>query len=164
VSRRRNARHVAGHEYGPRRLAEHCHSNTPRDTISRLETLSLMSGLDLPVRVISKQIASAVQIIVQQARLSDGSRKITHITEVQGMEGDTLLLQDLFLFEQKGRGPDGKSLAGTISTGFPSQVRGRYRSRRLSAATRSFCSRLNLNGRKADFVRVRKSHEFRGIK
>ncbi|HEX8237493.1 MAG TPA: CpaF family protein [Abditibacteriaceae bacterium] len=94
------------------------HSNTPRDTISRLETLSLMSGLDLPVRVISKQIASAVQIIVQQARLSDGSRKITHITEVQGMEGDTLLLQDIFLFDQKGRGADGKIIGRHVSTGF----------------------------------------------
>jgi pilus assembly protein CpaF len=94
------------------------HSNTPRDTISRLETLSLMSGLDLPVRVISKQIASAVQLIVQQSRLSDGTRKITHITEVQGMEGDTLLLQDLFLFEQKGRGPDGKIIGKHVSTGF----------------------------------------------
>jgi pilus assembly protein CpaF len=94
------------------------HSNTPRDTISRLETLSLMSGLDLPVRVISKQIASAVQIIVQQARLSDGSRKITHITEVQGMEGDTLLLQDIFLFDQKGRGADGKIIGKHVSTGF----------------------------------------------
>ncbi|HEX8552317.1 MAG TPA: CpaF family protein [Abditibacteriaceae bacterium] len=94
------------------------HSNTPRDTISRLETLSLMSGLDLPVRVISKQIASAVQIIVQQSRLSDGSRKITHITEVQGMEGETILLQDIFLFEQKGRDENGKIVGRHRSTGF----------------------------------------------
>lgn len=94
------------------------HSNTPRDTISRLETLSLMSGLDLPVRVISKQISSAVQLIVQQSRLSDGSRKITHITEVQGMEGDTILLQDIFLFEQKGRSEDGKIIGRHRSTGF----------------------------------------------
>ncbi len=94
------------------------HSNTPRDTISRLETLCMMSGLDLPVRVISKQISSAVQIIIQQARLSDGSRKITHITEVQGMEGDTLLLQDIFIFDQKGRGPDGKVIGRHRCTGF----------------------------------------------
>ena len=94
------------------------HSNTPRDTISRLETLCLMSGLDLPVRVISKQIASAVQIIVQQARLSDGSRKVTHITEVQGMEGDTILLQDIFLYDQKGRGQDGKIIGAHKATGF----------------------------------------------
>lgn len=94
------------------------HSNSPRDTVSRLETLCLMSGIDLPIRVVSKQIASAVQIIVQQSRLSDGSRKITHITEVQGMEGDTLLLQDIFLFDQKGRGPDGKIIGRHRSTGF----------------------------------------------
>ncbi|MDQ3814288.1 MAG: CpaF family protein [Armatimonadota bacterium] len=94
------------------------HSNTPRDTISRLETLSLMSGLDLPVRVISKQISSAVQIIVQQARLSDGSRKITHITEVQGMEGETILLQDIFVYDQKGRSPDGKVIGKHRATGF----------------------------------------------
>ncbi len=94
------------------------HSNTPRDTISRLETLSLMSGLDLPVRVISKQISSAVQIIVQQSRLSDGSRKITHITEVQGMEGDTILLQDIFIFDQKGRSGDGKVIGRHRPTGF----------------------------------------------
>lgn len=94
------------------------HSNSPRDTISRLETLSLMSGLDLPVRVISKQIASAVQIIVQQARLSDGTRKITHITEVQGMEGETILLQDIFVFDQKGRGADGKIIGQHRKTGY----------------------------------------------
>lgn len=94
------------------------HSNSPRDTISRLETLSLMSGLDLPVRVISKQIAAAVQIIVQQARLSDGSRKVTYITEVQGMEGDTILLQDIFVFDQKGRSADGKVIGRHRPTGF----------------------------------------------
>ena len=94
------------------------HSNTPRDTISRLETLCLMSGLELPIRVISKQISSAVNLIVQQSRLSDGSRKVTHITEVQGMEGDTLLLQDIFLFEQKGRSADGKVIGRHRATGF----------------------------------------------
>ena len=94
------------------------HSNTPRDTISRLETLCLMSGLELPIRVISKQISSAVNLIVQQARMSDGSRKITHITEIQGMEGDTLLLQDIFIFEQKGRSSEGKVIGKHRATGF----------------------------------------------
>jgi pilus assembly protein CpaF len=94
------------------------HSNTPRDTISRLETLCLMSGLDLPVRVISKQISSAINLIVQQARLSDGSRKITHITELQGMEGETVLLQDIFVFEQKGRDADGKVVGQHRATGY----------------------------------------------
>lgn len=94
------------------------HSNSPRDTISRLETLCLMSGLDLPVRVISKQIASSIQLIIQQSRLSDGSRKITHITEVQGMEGDTILLQDIFTFELRGRAIDGKVIGEHVTTGY----------------------------------------------
>jgi pilus assembly protein CpaF len=77
-----------------------------------------MSGLDLPVRVISKQISSAINLIVQQSRLSDGSRKITYITEVQGMEGDTILLQDIFTFEQKGRSQDGKIIGRHKASGF----------------------------------------------
>jgi len=75
------------------------HSNSPRDTLSRLETLVLMAGFDLPVRAIREQISSAVDLIVHQARLRDGTRRITHITEVEGMEGDTITLQDLFLFD-----------------------------------------------------------------
>lgn len=94
------------------------HANSPRDTILRLETLCLMSGLDLPVKVIRQQIQSAVQLIVQQARLSDGKRKIMAITEVQGMEGDTILLQDLFEFEQKGRDATGKVIGRHRCTGF----------------------------------------------
>jgi pilus assembly protein CpaF len=94
------------------------HSNSPRDTISRLETLCLMSGLDLPVRVISKQISSSIQIIIQQSRLSDGSRKVTHITEVQGMEGDTILLQDIFLYQQYGRTIDGSVIGEHVTTGY----------------------------------------------
>src|SRR5579875_1457170 len=77
------------------------HANSPRDMLSRLETMVLMAGMDLPVRAIREQIASAVDLIVQQSRLRDGSRKITAITEVQGMEGDTITLQDVFLFEQE---------------------------------------------------------------
>lgn len=75
------------------------HANTPRDTLSRLETLTLMAGFDLPVRAIREQMASAVDVIIQIARLRDGSRRITHITEVQGMEGDVITLQDVFLFD-----------------------------------------------------------------
>jgi pilus assembly protein CpaF len=84
------------------------HANTPRDTISRLETLVLMSGLDLPIHVVREQIASAIDLIVQQSRLSDGSRKVTQITEVMGMEGDTIVLSDLYKFEASGIGKDGK--------------------------------------------------------
>jgi pilus assembly protein CpaF len=75
------------------------HANTPRDTLSRLETLVLMAGFDLPVRAIREQIASAIDCIVQLTRLRDGTRRITHITEIQGMEGDVITLQDVFLFD-----------------------------------------------------------------
>jgi pilus assembly protein CpaF len=77
------------------------HANTPRDMLARLETMVLMAGMDLPVRAIREQISSAVDVIVQQSRMRDGSRKVTHITEVQGMEGETVILQDIFLFEQE---------------------------------------------------------------
>jgi len=83
------------------------HANTPRDTISRLETLVLMAGLDLPINVVRKQIVSAINLIVQQARLRDGSRKVTNITEVQGLEGETVILQDILSFEDQGE-QDGK--------------------------------------------------------
>jgi pilus assembly protein CpaF len=78
------------------------HANTPRDTLSRLETMCLMAGIDLPVRAIREQIAAAVDVIVQQSRMKDGSRRITAVTEVQGMEGDVIVMQDIFVFEQTG--------------------------------------------------------------
>ncbi len=78
------------------------HANTPRDMLSRLETMVLMAGMDLPLRAIREQISSAVDLIVHQNRLKDGTRKITHITEVQGMEGDVIVMQDIFVFEQTG--------------------------------------------------------------
>jgi len=76
------------------------HANSPRDTLSRLEVMCLMAGMDLPVRAIREQIASAVDAIVQQQRLRDGSRKILNITEVQGMEGEMITMTDIFEFEQ----------------------------------------------------------------
>jgi pilus assembly protein CpaF len=78
------------------------HSNSPRDTLARLETMVLMAGVDLPVRAIREQIAAAVDVIVHQSRMKDGSRRITAVTEVQGMEGDVIVLQDIFTFEQSG--------------------------------------------------------------
>lgn len=84
------------------------HANSPRDALSRLETMVLMSGLELPVRAIREQVSSAIDIIIQQSRLKDGSRKVTHITEVQHMEGDTITTQDIFKFEQTGVDADGK--------------------------------------------------------
>src|SRR5690606_9457379 len=78
------------------------HSNSPRDTLARLETMCLMAGVELPVRAIREQIAAAVDLIIHQARLKDGSRKIVAVTEVQGMEGDVIVMQDIFVFEQTG--------------------------------------------------------------
>jgi pilus assembly protein CpaF len=84
------------------------HANSPRDALSRIETMALMAGIDFPIRVIREQIGSAVQLLVHQARLRDGSRKITHIVEVAGMEGEKVVLTELFKFQDEGVGPDGK--------------------------------------------------------
>lgn len=84
------------------------HANTPRDMLARLETMVLMAGMELPIRAIREQISSAIDLIIQQSRLRDGSRRITHITEVLGMEGDVIVLQDIFRFEQTGVDKQGK--------------------------------------------------------
>ncbi len=94
------------------------HANGPRDALSRLETMVLMSGMELPVRAIREQIWSALDLIVQQTRFRDGSRRIAAITEVQGMEGDTIVLQDVFSFEMSGTDSAGKVLGVFRPTGF----------------------------------------------
>lgn len=93
------------------------HANTPRDAISRIETLVLMAGMDLPLKVVRQQISSAVDVIVQQTRLKDGQRKVTAVTEVAGMEGDIIVLSDIFKFNQTGVTPDGKVLGEVSATG-----------------------------------------------
>lgn len=93
------------------------HANTPRDAISRIETMVLMAGMDLPVRAIREQIAAAVNLIIQQSRLKDGSRKLINVTEVQGMEGDVVVLQDIFVFEQTGLDEKGKIIGNLRPTG-----------------------------------------------
>jgi len=93
------------------------HANTPRDCLARIEVMVMMAGMDLPIRAIREQIASAVRFIVQQNRFSCGSRKVTHITEITGMEGDIIQLQDIFLFKQEGFGPDGKVRGQHVATG-----------------------------------------------
>lgn len=93
------------------------HANTPRDAISRLETMCLMSGMDLPIKVVREQIASAIDLIVQQSRMRDGSRKVTSITEVSGMEGETVVMTEIFRFEQVGVDKDGKTLGELKPTG-----------------------------------------------
>ena len=93
------------------------HANTPRDALSRVENMVLMAGLDLPDHAVREQIASAIQLVVQMNRLPDGSRRVTHVTEVAGMEGRTLTLQDLFLFQGEGRDADGRLLGALAPTG-----------------------------------------------
>ena len=93
------------------------HANSPRDVLSRLETMVLMAGMDLPVRAVRTQVASAIDLILQQSRIRDGSRKITYITEVQNMEGDTIVLQDLFKYEQDYIDENGKSIGHFEASG-----------------------------------------------
>jgi pilus assembly protein CpaF len=98
------------------------HSNSPRDAVSRLETLCLMAGMDLPVEVIRAQIASAIHLFVQQSRLKDGSRKVVQVTEMQGMEGDRVTLQDIFVYKTPGHQGQGYSHDGggqLEPSGFP---------------------------------------------
>lgn len=93
------------------------HSNSPKDTISRLETMCLMAGMDLPMRAIREQIASAVQLIVHQERLRDGTRRVVSVTEVDGMEGDIIKTQEIFRFEQNGVDENGKVVGQIRPTG-----------------------------------------------
>jgi pilus assembly protein CpaF len=93
------------------------HANSSRDTISRLETMCMMSGMDIPIKIVRTQIAAAIDLIIQLSRLKDGTRKITQITEVSGMEGDTVVLTDIFKFEQTGISQDGKVLGELKPTG-----------------------------------------------
>ncbi len=94
------------------------HSNGPRDTLARMETMVLMAGMDLPVRAIREQVASAVDLIVHQTRFKDGSRRVTHVTEVESMEGDVITLQDIFVYDHSaGFDQQGRAMGGLIPTG-----------------------------------------------
>jgi pilus assembly protein CpaF len=93
------------------------HANSPRDALSRIETMCMMANLNLPEKAVRQQIAAAIQLIVQISRLSDGSRRITHVTEITGSSGDMVSMQDIFLFEKRGVGPNGKVLGRFYATG-----------------------------------------------
>lgn len=92
------------------------HSNSPRDSLSRIETMTLMAGMDLPIRAIREQIASALELVIHLGRMRDGTRKVTHITEIQGMEGDIITMTDIFVFEQTGL-EDGRVIGRLRPTG-----------------------------------------------
>jgi pilus assembly protein CpaF len=94
------------------------HANTPRDTLARIETMVLMAGVDLPVRAIREQVSSAIDLVVQQQRFKDGTRHVTHVSEVVGMEGDIITMQDLFVFDHSaGFDETGRALGTLTSTG-----------------------------------------------
>jgi len=94
------------------------HANSPRDALSRIETMVLMAGMDLPVRAIREQVSSAIDVVIQQSRLNDGSRRITHVAEVQGLEGDTIVMQDIFKYDfTMGFDENGKHLGRLKATG-----------------------------------------------
>jgi pilus assembly protein CpaF len=98
------------------------HANSPRDALARLETLVLMAGVDLPVKAIRQQVAGAINIFCQLSRLRDGSRKVTSITEVNGMEGETITMQEIFVFESHGADKDGKIVGEFKPTGIRPQI------------------------------------------
>ena len=93
------------------------HANTPRDALARIENMILMAGLELPIRAIREQVASAIHLVIQIARLPDGSRRLTHVSEINGMEGEIITMQDLFRFEQRGIDSDGRVLGELRGTG-----------------------------------------------
>ncbi len=93
------------------------HANSPRDAISRLETMSLMANLNLPEKAVRQQIASAIAVVIQVSRLSDGTRRVTHITEIAGMDEDVVSMQDIFMFEKQGIGPGGRVVGQFTATG-----------------------------------------------
>jgi pilus assembly protein CpaF len=99
------------------------HANNPRDCMARLETLVLMAGMDLPLKAIRQQIASAINLIVQLNRLKDGSRKVTSVSEIIGMEGDTITMQEIFVFEAQGADPETGRIIGQFkATGIRPQI------------------------------------------
>jgi pilus assembly protein CpaF len=93
------------------------HANTPRDALSRLETMVSMSNLNLPEKAVRQQIASAIQVVIQVSRLSDGTRKVMTVAEIVGMEGDVITMQDIFIFDRRGIGEGGKVLGEFRPTG-----------------------------------------------
>ncbi len=120
------------------------HSNSPRDAIARLETLVLMAGMDLPLRAVREQIAAAVDVIVQLTRLRDGTRRVTHVTEVQGMEGEIVTLQDAFVFDYSaGLDSSGRFLGTPVATGVRPKFTDKFRDLGIELSPSVFGSPLN---------------------
>jgi pilus assembly protein CpaF len=114
------------------------HANTPRDAVSRLEVMIALASANMQVTAIRQQIASAVHVLVQCSRLSDGSRRVTSITEVTGLEGDVVTLQDIFVFEKQGISPDGTVLGRFCATGILPQFNEKLQAAGLSLPAEIF--------------------------
>ena len=114
------------------------HANTPRDALSRLETMVAMANVNLPDKAMRQQISSAIQIVIQQARLSDGSRKVTSVSEITGMEGDIITMQEIYRFDKLGLGPEGKVVGRFVATGVRPKVCERLRASGIQLAPEMF--------------------------
>jgi pilus assembly protein CpaF len=120
------------------------HANTPRDGIARLETMIMMTGFDMPIKAMRQQIASAVQLIVQATRLQGGSRRVTHITEIVGMEQDTVVMQDIYRFQQEGLDEDGRAFGRFECTGIRPTFMDRLESAGVRLPASAFRERIML--------------------
>jgi pilus assembly protein CpaF len=114
------------------------HANSPRDAIARLETMVQMANLNMPEKAVRKQIVSAVTLVLHMARFNDGTRRLTHITEITGMEGDVVLMQDVFVFEKQGVSPEGRMLGTFTATGVRPRFEEKLRASGISLAADFF--------------------------
>ena len=121
-----------------------CHANTPRDAIARLETMIMMGGFDMPMRAMRTQIANAVDLVVQANRLQGGPRKVTHITEIVGMEQDTIVMQDIFKFQQEGVDERGRAVGHFAATGIRPTFMSRLESSGVRLPASAFRERIML--------------------
>ncbi len=114
------------------------HANSPRDAIARMETMAMMANLNLPERAVRKQIASAITLVLQVARFSDGTRRLTHITEITGMEDDVVSMQDVFVFEKQGVSEDGRTIGEFTATGIRPKFADKLQASGISLPTNFF--------------------------
>ena len=121
------------------------HANTPRDAIARMETMIMMAGFELPIKAMRQQIASAVDLIIQASRLEGGKRRVTHITEVVGMEQDTVILQDIFTYEKEGVDESGMARGRFLSTGIRPNIMSRLEAAGVRLPASAFRERVMLN-------------------
>jgi pilus assembly protein CpaF len=119
------------------------HANTPRDALSRVETMVSMASLDLPEKAVRQQIASAIQVVIQVSRMSDGNRKVVQIAEVSGMEGDVITMQDVFVFERLGIGEDEKVLGRFKASGIRPKFTERLKAYGIDLSALLFTNRDN---------------------